>query len=46
MKFLCKLYGHKMYSITWAANSDDFTVLCVRCEKSWTKNTRLGSHNE
>jgi hypothetical protein len=33
MKVLCKVFGHKMYSITWT--NAKFTVLCVRCEERW-----------
>ena len=32
-KFICKIFGHKMYSITWGATN--FTVLCTRCEATW-----------
>ena len=32
-KFICKLFGHKMYNISWSQT--DFTVLCTRCEKTW-----------
>ena len=39
MKFICKLFGHKMYSITWAAA--DFTVLCIRCEDRWESTDRV-----
>jgi hypothetical protein len=46
MKLLCKLFSHKMYSITWEANTSDFTVLCIRCEKRWEKHSRLGIVNE
>lgn len=44
MKFMCRIFGHKMYSITWSAG--DFTVLCTRCEKRWQDNKRLGEHYE
>jgi hypothetical protein len=44
MRFLCKLFGHKMYSITWL--QEDFSVLCTRCEKQWTGTERLGIHHE
>ena len=30
---ICKIVGHKMYNISWS--QDAFTVLCIRCEKSW-----------
>ena len=33
MSFICKVFGHKMYSISYSQN--EFTVLCVRCEKNW-----------
>lgn len=33
MKFLCKIFGHKMYSISYSQT--EFVVLCVRCEKRW-----------
>ena len=46
MRIICKLFGHKMYSITWEANTSEFTVLCTRCEKSWDKHSRLGIVNE
>jgi len=46
MKLLCKLFGHKMYSITWEANTSEFTVLCTRCEKRWERHSRLGTINE
>lgn len=42
MKSICKWFGHKMYSITWDVNAGDFTVLCIRCEKTWDKHSRLG----
>ena len=29
MKFICKVFGHKMYSINWTQQT--FTVLCLRC---------------
>ena len=32
-KFICKVFGHKMYSISWTQS--DFTVICTRCEKRW-----------
>ena len=33
MSFLCKVFGHKMYNISWTQTV--FTVLCTRCEKRW-----------
>ena len=35
MSFICKVFGHKMYSISWTQAK--FTVLCTRCEKRWEK---------
>lgn len=35
-KLICKVFGHKMYSISWSQES--FTVLCTRCEKTWESN--------
>lgn len=35
MNFICKVFGHKMYSISWTPES--FTVLCTRCEQTWEK---------
>lgn len=35
MKFICKMFGHKMYNIVWSNNELDFTVLCLRCEERW-----------
>ncbi len=32
-KFICKVFGHKMYNISW--NKEEFTVLCTRCECQW-----------
>lgn len=29
MKFICKIFSHKMYSINW--DSFKFTVVCLRC---------------
>jgi hypothetical protein len=46
MKFICKLFGHKMYNIVWETNSGEFTVLCTRCEKHWNATKRLGIHHE
>jgi hypothetical protein len=33
MTFICKIFGHKMYSINWT--SEKFTVLCTRCDNRW-----------
>jgi hypothetical protein len=44
VRFICRMAGHKMYSITW--NTGDFTVLCTRCEKRWQDDTRLGEHHD
>jgi hypothetical protein len=42
MSFLCKVFGHKMYSITWSNNGPaDFTVICTRCEKRWESKGRV-----
>jgi len=38
MKVLCKVFGHKMYSITWG--STEFTVLCTRCDQRWESKDR------
>lgn len=44
MKFLCKLFGHKMYSINWTP--DSFTVICIRCSMRWDAKNQLGIYHE
>ena len=35
MKFICKIFGHKMYNISWSQTT--FTVMCTRCDDRWEK---------
>ena len=47
MKFLCKIFGHKMYDMDGYGSQPVRRTICERCEKLWVitpKKVEVVSH--